>query len=33
VRKIKSLPPKSRKLAESYIDFLVYEEERKKEKA
>ena len=33
VRKIKSLPPKSRKLAESYIDYLVFEEKRKKEKA
>ena len=27
VRKLKSLPPKSRKLAESYIDFLISKEE------
>ena len=32
VRKIKSLPPKSRKLAESYVDFLIFEEERKNKK-
>ena len=29
VRKIKSLSPKSRKLAESYVDFLISEEKKK----
>ncbi len=29
VRKIKSLSPKSRKLAESYVDYLIAEEKKK----